>query len=395
MKGYQKGQSAGPIMVLILLIALFIIIYLLLIPPADRENLLNRTGQSNTNNDDTTQNSVGTLLLESPGMVSSDKEDSTVRSIDPINLFVKYEPSIKTLSNSLNIERSSFGKQDQNIFFDLVNVEDIRRAVLTFSVRENRGELIINLNGNNIYTNEIAEKSLQLINLPTAYLEEKNELIFSVDSPGGAFWRTNKYILEDVMLKEEYEIINAQESRAFVLTKNELRNIDKSELQYSIYCNSLDSSDSSFRIYLNEKLISSQIVTCGSGQRNSDIDSSKFIEGENNLIFVIDQGDYLINEIKLVNKLKENEARTYYFNINSRDFFDIQDGLKDVFLQMSFGKEGTKIAEIWVNDFIIYIDTDSSSFSEDISELVEEGENFIRVLPSNEFLIRSLRVTLE
>ena len=62
---------------------------------------------------------------------------------------------------------------------------------------------------------------------------------------------------------------------------------------------------------------------------------------------------------------------------------------------MSFGKEGTKIAEIWVNDFIIYIDTDSSSFSEDISELVEEGENFIRVLPSNEFLIRSLRVTLE
>ena len=395
MKGYQKGQSAGPIMVLILLIALFIIIYLLLIPPADRENLLNRTGQSNTNNDDTTQNSVGTLLLESPGMVSSDKEDSTVRSIDPINLFVKYEPSIKTLSNSLNIERSSFGKQDQNIFFDLVNVEDIRRAVLTFSVRENRGELIINLNGNNIYTNEIAEKSLQLINLPTAYLEEKNELIFSVDSPGGAFWRTNKYILEDVMLKEEYEIINAQESRTFVLTKNELGNIDKSELQYSIYCNSLDSSDSSFRIYLNEKLISSQIVTCGSGQRNSDIDSSKFIEGENNLIFVIDQGDYLINEIKLVNKLKENEARTYYFNINSRDFFDIQDGLKDVFLQMSFGKEGTKIAEIWVNDFIIYIDTDSSSFSEDISELVEEGENFIRVLPSNEFLIRSLRVTLE
>src|SRR3989344_4347535 len=395
MKGYQKGQSAGPIMVLILLIALFIIIYLLLIPPADRENLLNRTGQSNTNNDDTTQNSVGTLLLESPGMVSSDKEDSTVRSIDPINLFVKYEPSIKTLSNSLNIERSSFGKQDQNIFFDLVNVEDIRRAVLTFSVRENRGELIINLNGNNIYTNEIAEKSLQLINLPTAYLEEKNELIFSVDSPGGAFWRTNKYILEDVMLKEEYEIINAQESRAFVLTQNELRNIDKSELQYSIYCNSLDSSDSSFRIYLNEKLISSQIVTCGSGQRNSDIDSSKFIEGENNLIFVIYQGDYLINEIKLVNKLKENEARTYYFNINSRDFFDIQDGLKDVFLQMSFGKEGTKIAEIWVNDFIIYIDTDSSSFSEDISELVEEGENFIRVLPSNEFLIRSLRVTLE
>ena len=62
---------------------------------------------------------------------------------------------------------------------------------------------------------------------------------------------------------------------------------------------------------------------------------------------------------------------------------------------MSFDKDGSKKAEIWVNDFIIYIDTDSNSFSDNISELVEEGENFIRILPDNEFVIRSLRVTLE
>ena len=62
---------------------------------------------------------------------------------------------------------------------------------------------------------------------------------------------------------------------------------------------------------------------------------------------------------------------------------------------MSFEKFGTKIAEIWVNDFIIFMETDTDAFSEDISELVEEGENFIRIIPDTEFLIRSLRITLE
>ena len=81
--------------------------------------------------------------------------------------------------------------------------------------------------------------------------------------------------------------------------------------------------------------------------------------------------------------------------LNSKDFFDAQDGIKDVFLQMSFDNDGTKKAEIWVNDFITYVNTDGDSFSDDISELVEEGENFIKILPDNEFVIRSLRVTLE
>ena len=146
---------------------------------------------------------------------------------------------------------------------------------------------------------------------------------------------------------------------------------------------------------MNEQLLLSEIITCGSGQRSAEISSSRFVEGENEVLFVIDDGDYLINDIKLTNELKKSETRTYFFNINSKDFFDVQDRLKDVFLDMSFDKEGSKIAEIWVNDFTIFMDTDESSFSEDISELIEEGENFIRILPDNEFLIRSLRITLD
>ena len=399
MTKYQKGQqAAGPIMVLILLIALFIILYLLLIPPEDRSILLNRTAdtgnQDNINNGNT-GNSVNTLLLESPGLVSGLEEDKSSRNLNPVNIFVKYEPTIKTLSNSLTVEKGSFSDQDQNIFFDASNFQNIRRAVLTFAVKENTGKLMISLNGNVIFNQEIEDTSVQIVNLPTSYLTNKNELVFSVSGPGGAFWRTNKYVLEDVKVKEEYEIANAQEIRTFVLDKDELNNIDTARLDYSVYCNSANSEDSSFRIYLNDELLTSEVVNCGSGQRSVDITSNRFVEGENKLIFIIDQGDYLVNDIKLINNLKKSEKRTYFFNINSRDFFDVQDGVKDVFLQMSFDKDGSKKAEIWVNDFIIYIDTDSNSFSDNISELVEEGENFIRILPDNEFVIRSLRVTLE
>lgn len=399
MTNYQKGQqSAGPIMVLIFLIALFIILYLLLIPPSDRSTLLNRTSGSSgnaNNNDVSTGGSANTLLLESPGLVSGLEEDTSIRQINPVNVFVKYEPSIKTISNSLTVEKGSFSDEDQNIFFDTPNFENIRRALLTFAVSENTGSLIISLNGNVIFSNEIDETSLQIINLPTSYLTNRNELFFEVSGPGGAFWRTNKYVLEDIKIKEEYEIANAEEKRTFILDNEELDNIDKSRLEYSVYCGSADSEDTSFRIYLNDELLTSEIISCGSGERGADVSADRFREGENKLTFIIDKGDYLVNNIKLVNDLKKSETRTYFFNINSKDFFDVQDGIKDVFLQMSFDNDGEKRAEIWVNDFITYVDTDGDSFSDDISELVEEGENFIKILPGNEFVIRSLRVTLE
>ena len=397
MTNYQKGQAA-PIMVLILLIALFIILYMLLIPPSERSNLLNRTsdlGGKNVGNIGTSGDSVKTLLLESPGLVSDIKEDKSIRHINPVNIFVKYEPSIKTISNSLTIEKGSFNQQDQTIFFDVDSLDNIRRAILTFAVQENSGRLTIKLNGNVIFDQEIEDTSLQIINLPTSVLTNKNELVFSVNGPGAAFWRTNKYLLQDIKVKEEYEIYNARESRTFVLAKDELENIKKSRLDYSVYCNSVDVKDTGFRMYLNDKLLLSEIITCGSGQRGTEITFDKFKEGENELIFVIDDGDYLINDIKLTNELKKSETRTYFFNINSKDFFDTQDGLKDVFLQMSFDKDGSKISEIWINDFVIYMNTDTDSFSENISDLIEEGQNFIRILPSNEFLIRSLRISLE
>ena len=401
MISHRKGQTAaGPIMVLILLIALFIILYLLLIPPEDRNRLLNRTTSNQNSDKDNNVNpdissSVKTLLLESPGIVSATEEDKITRHLNPVSIFVRYEPSLVTLTNSLSVEKGAFSEQDQNIFFDISDVESLRKATLTFAVEESKGRLEINLNENSVFNEEVDETSLQIVNLPKTFLRDKNELVFSVSGPGGAFWSKNEYNLQDVKLKQEYEVLNAKEARTFVIPKNELDNLDKSRLEYGIYCNSLDSKDTSFRIYMNEQLLLSEIITCGSGQRSAEISSSRFVEGENEVLFVIDDGDYLINDIKLTNELKKSETRTYFFNINSKDFFDVQDRLKDVFLDMSFDKEGSKIAEIWVNDFTIFMDTDESSFSEDISELIEEGENFIRILPDNEFLIRSLRITLD
>ena len=394
----RKGQttSAAPIMVLILLIALFIVLYLLLIPPADRDKLLNRNSSSTNQNNRVDQvNSANTLLLETPGLVSNTKEDISIRNLNPVYLFLRYEPSIKALANSLTVERGSFSGEDRNIFFDISDKERLLRSLLTFAVAENSGKLKVSLNGNIIFDDEIDETSLQIVNLPNSFITDKNEVVFSVSSPGSSFWRTNKYVLQDIKIKEEYELANDREARTFVLSESELNNIDDSRLEFGIYCNSLDSRDTRLRIYLNEEILSSEIITCGTGQRASDIHPDRLVEGENEVLFVIDEGDYLINNIKLVNELKESETRTYFFNINSRDLFDVQDGVKDVFLDMTFDKEGSKIAEIWINDFIIYLDTDSSSFSDNISDLVEEGENFIRILPVNEFLIRSLRITLE
>ena len=213
MINHRKGQtSAGPIMVLILLIALFIILYLLLIPPEDRNRLLNRTTSNQNNNKDNNvgpdvSSSVKTLLLESPGIVSATEEDKITRHLNPVSIFVRYEPSLVTLTNSLSVEKGAFSEQDQNIFFDISDIKNLRKATLTFAVEESKGKLEVNLNENSVFNEEIDETSLQIVNLPKTFLRDKNELVFSVSGPGGAFWSKNEYNLQDVKLKQEYEVL--------------------------------------------------------------------------------------------------------------------------------------------------------------------------------------------
>ena len=370
----------------IILIGLFIVLYVLLLPPSDRETLL---GESD--NVEQTTVTLRSLLSEFPGRVSPDKVDIREHNIDLVNLYIKSEPETEDLFSDLSVSRSFYSNKDRIISFGVEEIENLENIRLTFFVEDSRGDLIVELNGNIIY--EGSASSNAFITLPVNLIKDVNELRFSSNSVGFGFWNENFYDLKNIKLVKEFEKIHSTVNREFFVTEEEKSNLESSTLEYVIYCNELRGS-TLFRILLNDNVIYSKAMTCIREERNLILDRSYVREGSNELKFIIDQGDFVVDSIKVVNKLIDGQDRSYGFYITDDQYNSILSEKADVVLSMSLSGD-EKIADIEVNGFTTRMDVDGSSYSKDISEFIMDGDNIIRIIPIKEFFIDSLKVELK
>ena len=338
----RKGQdNATSVMTFIILVALFMVLYVLLLPPEDRAKLLN-DNSSTTNNDGNTGGSAAakTLLLESPGEVLPSEDNKITHDIDSVNLFVRSIPVINTLSSSITVTRSAFGRSDQTLVFDLEQLNNLKKASLSFFVDSPQGTLIIELNGNTIYKNRLTDSQPIIITLPSSYLRERNDIKIYTDSPGILFFRTNHYTLKDIKIKEEFESINSKESRTFSISSLEKEAIDSSRLEFFVFCNSLLGDYTTFRVDLNNKQLSLEILTCSGGQRGVDVDPDLLIEGKNELLFFVEGGDFAISQIQILNKLRTALFRSYTFDLTKNEFEKVRGEDSRVFLRLVMTDKG-------------------------------------------------------
>ena len=236
----KRAQGADAIMTLVIIIALIIVLFVILLPPEERARLLNETYDNETSTN-TNGNAVKTLLLETPDKVYPTKEDKLEHEINPVNLFVRTEPEIITLANSLQVSRSLFGSQDQTLSFDLENLDNLKDLKFSFNVDTAEGTLSIELNNNIIFNGKISENTPKIITLPINLLKQSNEIKIYVSSPGAKFWGTNVYTLNNLKIKQEFEKINSKETRTFSISESEKQSLSKvssvSLLQYIKYFN--------------------------------------------------------------------------------------------------------------------------------------------------------------
>lgn len=397
----KKGQSgATSITVLLILLALFIVLYVLLLPPEDREALLypNGTNIDNSNNINGIDSQTGgkILLYEVPGTLTTTTNDLITHNLDPVDLFIKEEPQIIKLSNSMQIERSDFSNQDQSLTFNIDKLSNIKTALLTFTVTDSSGQLIIELNGQKIYQNTVRKGQQETVNIRIDLLNAQNELKFSVSSPGILFFLNNKYSLKDIIFKQQLETINSKEDRTFYISNNEKNNIDRSTLSFNSYCNSLDESATSLNVYLNNKILTSEVISCGSGERGVDIDINKLLEGQNMMTFVISSGAFQISNIELTNNLKQGIYQIYEFDLTNSELKAVEGQDKRVVIRIGFDdKTSTKSGRILVNEDQFSLDTTSNSYAKDISDAVTDGVNKIRIVPSRDMNVSAFKIVLE
>ncbi len=218
-----------------------------------------------------------------------------------------------------------------------------------------------------------------------------------MSSPGLLFWRTNKYELSDVGIRLEYELINAKESRIFAIPQEELDDLSEARLSYFMICNApLEQGVTNLRILLNNDEILDSHVQCVSTHEEIELEKSHFQPGNNQITFILEEGEFSFNQVKVETKSDEFTYPTYFFTITASQWEDINEEDEEVTLTIYLDdEEDHKNARLIINDETIFMKTQEPKVEYDITDLVERGTNFIRITPTTTFTMTGLKVTLE
>lgn len=379
----MKKRGSSSVGGLVFLIAVFIIIYVLVMPPCDKCRLLNNGDCTEVCDGNGAQ---GLLLSDNLGDVGLSNQ--ITHELESVNLYIRVEPEEENLAGSLFVNRGWFGNVDQDLSFELEDLDNLEEVYFTTRIAEGKGKLFIELNGRLV--DQVEEKRGQVVvPLPSSYLKEDNNLKLYSSSPGLAFWAKNQYDLEDLKIRKEFERVHYEESRDFSISKSEKEALVDSRLKFSVFCSSAGSL-SVLKVYLNNNLLSSESIECKSFDKEIILDNSDLIVGENRVTFVIDDGTYLLTPIEITNNLEEEIYPSYSFNLDEDTYFSAD----YYYLSLQMG-EGRKEAKILLNNHNIELDSTENYFQKDITNLIKEGNNFLEIVPEEDFQVKTIKIWYE
>lgn len=382
----KRGQGTA-VANFILMFALFIVVYIILLPQGAKEQLIT-TGQEGAPVE-------GQLLLsESPGLVKPFLKETTSRRLQPIKLFALTETEPKLLARSLSVSTSVVSTKSEDLKFDLPDLDDLIDLSVIFLVQDASGKLILTINGQEFFNDFVRTEDLPIEIPLKALKKENNVLTIAASSPGLRFLSANKYYLKDIQLVKKSAVENKKESRNFIVTPSENKGLVSSTLSFFINCLRVKELGT-LKIYLNSKEISNRFMVCDAGQVELEINPDDVYEGENLLEFEVDKGEYTLDQIILDNELESEDYPKYFFSLQRGELFAVEDGAAAVELELDFDDAGyRKAATLLINGERVYLDTLGRTSVIDISDYVVEGENFIKIVPREEFDIVNLQVLL-
>jgi len=389
----KRGQTASNAAVLVALIALILLLYIIFIPPGEREDLLDGTNHTSSGSNNDYENI--TLLSESPGRLDFLKEDEFDHNIPAFTLFKTTSAQEVLTVNPFIVKNSWFDKKTRQVRFNIDDLENTDNVILSFEAPKHNGILVIKLNGQIVFENEIASMNIAPVSFQKSFLEEENILEFEVSDIGWVFWSSNTYSLQNIRILADVTDITRQESsNVFYLSKTEQSNLESAKLKFNPECR--PSQVGNLDTLINGQSVFSGIPDCGI-LNILEFSPSILRSGTNKVIFTTDQGSYLIDRIKVQTTLKDLIYPTYYFTLDEDQFIDVQDDDLDVTLAFEFVRVNEdREMEVTINGrrFTVEIDEDETSLSRNIDSYTVEDENYIRIVPKTTLEIAKLKVNL-
>ncbi|TKJ17428.1 hypothetical protein CEE44_02735 [Candidatus Woesearchaeota archaeon B3_Woes] len=389
----KRGQSGGGAAGLVAIIAGLIILYILFLEPAERADLLGEEGDNN-GNVDSEDEEVSVLLDEEPGRLDYLKGDEFEIDIPSFKLYKTTNAKELEVFNDFSIRKGWFDEKIVEKSFFIDNLDNSDNIILSFSVRKHSGVLSVDLNGNNIYESLITTQNVEPIKLRKQYFnDEGNTLKFSVSGVGLAFWSTNEYNFEGVKIIGDVTDISRQKTKnIFTLEPWKYNNLEKATLKFHPDCkqNEVGTLD----VMVNNINVFSGVPDCGMLNRY-EVPVGALDAGINNVIFMTNEGSYLIDLIEIDLELEELSSPLYWFEISEEQMENIMGGVSDANLTLEFvDDDENKELDINVNGHMRRVDQEEPFYEKQINSWVEEGRNYVKLIPKTTVDIVSIQIEL-
>jgi len=392
-EGHPTSASGGGAATLVALIAGLILIYILFLTPEETAKLLEDDGDDDITKAKKKEGEVlQTLLDESPGRIDVLRGDEFEIDIPSFNLFKATQAKEIERFNDFSVRNGVFDKQETDKSFFIRDLENTDNVILSFITKKHKGTLLIDLNGERIFEGLLTTENVEPIRLRKQFLQEgENTLHFSVSKVGLVFWRTNEYIFQNIKIVGDLTDVSRQKTRnIFTIEPWKYNNLEKASIRFNPECNQADVGV--LDVIINSRNIFSGIPDCGLPNRYT-VPVGHLDAGLNDIVFITQKGSYLVDRIEVKLELEELSTPLYYFEVEEDLFENISRNIVDVNLTLEFVDDReTKILDLNVNGHLRRIDQDDPFYTRQINTWVEEGTNYVRLVPKDSLDIVNIRV---
>jgi len=389
-----QGMNAA---ILVAIVALLIIMYVLFLPQDEREKLLDEADEFDGNSAGSGDEII--LLDESVGRLSETDEIDD-RTLPDVYLFEETESQELTSLNPVYVKNNIFGEKTKVDYFTINNLENTENILLTFSAPIRKGILTIKLNDNIIYDYNLNKLNVNPIGIKKEDLQKQNTIEFSTDPVGGKFWATNEYSLENIRIIGDITDKSRQTSRnIFTLTETELDNLDTATLKFIPYCSNA-AEVGILDVSINSRNIFSALPLCDDNYK-LEIPKSTLVEDENRVVFSTNKGSYSIENIRVELKSKDTPETVFWFEINESLYDELIQDKRPVTFTMNFiNDDKSKKADLSINDHTVRLDQKEKEFTKNLNpesgiNYLEEGNNYIKIMPKSTLNIIDIQVVVE
>ena len=385
----KKAQSGGAAAGLVAIIAGLIILYILFLEPAERADLLSDEDGNGDEEED-----INILLDEDVGRLDYLRGDEFEIDIPSFKLYKTTNAKEIEIFNDFSIRKGWFDEKTVEKSFFIDDLDNTNNIILSFVVKKHSGVLSIDLNDNNIYESLVTTQNVEPIKLRKQYLSEgENTLKLGVSGVGLVFWKTNEYNFENVKVIGDITDVSRQKTRnIFTIEPWKYNNLERATLKFHPDCR--QGEVGVLDVMVNDINVFSGVPDCGMLNRY-EIPVGALDAGINDVIFMTNKGIYLVDLIKINLELEELTSPLYWFEISKDQMENITDDISDVNLTLEFvDDDENKELDINVNGHMRRIDQEEAFYVKQINSWVEEGRNYVKLIPKTTVDIVNIKIEL-